>query len=108
MRKSFVLALVLALVSGLTACAHAPSTVTPGVAGEMNVIHIERDGPAPKSVAIDMPEMQMRPKQYALVQTAPHTYEAAGVRFSMAGTWRVTVLSSTSSGRADSFTVTVK
>lgn len=98
--QSFALAIALGL--GLTACSHSASQiavagnaqitaeVSPGVAGEPNVILLHSSGSAPGMVTVDMPGMAMRPEPYHLQQRGG-AYAALGVRFSMAGTWRIKI-----------------
>lgn len=105
----------------LAACSHAASTVSitdtaahvraavsPGVAGELNVIQIQSDSVVPNGVEVDMPDMAMRPEPYALTKTGKDVYEARGVRFSMAGTWRITVIGAPGQARIGSFNIIVK
>lgn len=84
------------LCSMLGACAHAdvsqPVAVAPSRVGEANTIDVRVHGATPASAQVDMPDMQMSAKSYTLERVDSGTYEATNVTFSMAGTWRVTVL----------------
>lgn len=84
---------VLTLFLGLVACAQSSPApgVTPGIAGELNAVHLQSKAPV-SAIALDMPDMAMRPERYKVIKTGATTYEAGNVRFSMAGTWRVTML----------------
>lgn len=85
------------LCAVLGACAHTdvsqPVAVAPARVGEANTIDVHVNGATPATAHVDMPDMQMSTKTYRLERIDSSTYEATNVTFSMAGTWRVTVLS---------------
>lgn len=89
--------------------------VTPGVSGENNDIRLEVRGariPEISEVALTMPDMTMQPQRVRLADAGTGSYDASNVRFSMAGTWHISVLERDSSGRGSheftSFDVTVR
>lgn len=75
--------------------------------GEQNTIDLEVRNANASSVRIDMPDMQMRPKDYPLRRTGSDTYEASNVYFGMAGTWRVSVIDDRGR-RVSTFTIRVR
>ncbi|HZT11809.1 MAG TPA: FixH family protein [Candidatus Baltobacteraceae bacterium] len=96
--------LVAAALLGIAACGPHESqpaqtagfavSVSPGVAGEPNVIRITpgSSAGAVDAVVLDMPEMPMPRKPLRVTRMSEGAYEVDGVQFSMAGTWRVRVL----------------
>lgn len=118
MLKIQSLSFAFALALGLTACSHPASQiavagnaqlqaqVSPGISGEINIIRLRSMAGAPASIAIDMPDMPMHPEPYN-VQKNGEAYEASGVQFSMAGTWRVKIYDG-SHAALGTFTVTVR
>lgn len=101
----------IALLLALCACTSArPDAVTqaqghevdlyvsPGVSGEKNDIRIEVRGPRIPDISeldLTMPDMAMPPQHVMLKEDGGGSYSASGVRFSMAGTWRISVLERT-------------
>jgi|SRR5579883_1299470 len=69
-------------------------SVSPGIAGEPNVIRIMpgSSAAAVDAVVLDMPEMPMPRKPLRVTRISAGAYEVDGVQFSMTGTWRVRVL----------------
>ena len=92
---------------------HLRATVSPAIAGERNTVRIETSGPERTqltAILLDMPDMRMRPERVALSSVSTNAYESTNVGFSMAGTWRVTVLRETASRKTAlaTFDVTVR
>lgn len=107
MRKYSVALLLCAALAG---CAHgssSPIAVSPGLVGAANTLDVTMERAVPADAAIGMIGMEMPPKVYALHRTGPHSYEANGVTFAMAGTWRVGVRDS-SGTLLSAFLVTVR
>lgn len=92
MRNVFIAA---ATALALSACTQnaKPFAVSPALTGAANTIEVTAERGAPASASVDMPDMQMPPKVYALRRLALHAYAAQNVAFAMAGTWRVIVRS---------------
>lgn len=68
--------------------------VTPGVSGEKNDVRVEIRGsriPDISELDLTMPDMTMPQQRVPLKEDGGGSYSAAGVRFSMAGTWHVSV-----------------
>ena len=99
--------LALALLLVLCACTSArPDAVTqaqghevdlyvsPGVSGENNDVRVEIRGariPDISELDLSMPDMSMPPQRVALKEDGGGSYSASAVRFSMAGTWHVSI-----------------
>ncbi len=69
--------------------------LTPGVSGERNDVRVEVRGsriPEISEVALTMPDMSMPPQRVTLKEEGSGSYSAENVRFSMAGTWHVSVI----------------
>lgn len=95
--------------SALAGCAGPPMRpveVLPAIAGEANTIDVSSARPV-AAVALDMPDMRMPLKRYALRPSGAGRYEASNLDFPMAGTWRVSVLDA-SGKRVSSFTVSIR
>ena len=68
--------------------------VTPGVSGEKNDMRVEVRGPRIpdiSEIAMSMPDMKMPAQRVGLTEDGSGSYSARNVRFSMAGTWHVSV-----------------
>lgn len=104
--RRYVALLVCAALAGC-ARSSAPVELSPALAGAANTLEVTMIRATPSDAAIDMPDMPMPPKIYALHAAGLHTYEASSVAFSMAGTWRVT-LRDRRGTPLRSFTVTVR
>lgn len=75
--------------------------VSPGVSGENNDVRVEIRGsriPDISELDLTMPDMSMVPQRVALKEDGGGSYSASAVRFSMAGTWHVSVRERTGSG----------
>lgn len=107
MRKYSVALLLCAALAGCAHGASSPIAVSPGLVGPANTLDVTIERAVPADAAIDMVGMEMPTKVYALHPTGSHTYEANGVMFSMAGTWRVSVRDS-SGTLLTAFLVTVR
>lgn len=107
-RYRWLPALIVAFAfAGCASAAHtSPITVSPGIAGETNTIDVESARDPLATVEIEMPDMQMPAKRYVLRTSGAGMYSASNVDFSMAGTWRVSVLDARA--RISSFTITVR
>lgn len=87
--------------------------VTPGVSGEANDVRVEVRGPripAVSELTLSMPDMPMPAQRVALRDSGTDSYDAAGVTFSMSGTWHVAVIERRGNGAAElaSFDVSVR
>lgn len=68
--------------------------VSPAISGENNDVRVEVRGPRiPEiaEVALSMSDMRMPPQHVVLKEDGAGSYSAANVRFSMSGTWHVSV-----------------
>ncbi|HET9096072.1 MAG TPA: FixH family protein [Candidatus Baltobacteraceae bacterium] len=87
--------------------------VTPGLSGENNDLRVEVRGariPEISQALFTMPGMPAQPMRVPLADAGTGSYDAANVRFSMAGKWHVSVLERDAKGSHEfaAFDVTVR